>query len=189
MLFNASIRFTSCQLCALDPLIYKPLSENTWKRWERTMKGEITFPSGTALVAWNDASDSQRNLARLLDQLMDRRPFLQVDQFDGIYRKLKRTEPEDPEAQGILVVVVTPEPWQIEGRPSRNCSIDWLDSSMVESQKDVQAAIDNMLERLNFYDRILEIQTHLFNTEQQGMTELAYEIPIPAEFRTQPQPA
>ena len=182
--FRALMRFTSCRTSAMDPVIYEPLDNNqTWKRWERTMKGEVTVASGQILIAWEMATDRQKNLARMLDQLLDERPFLNVDQFDGIYNRIRRTDPKNPEATGILVMVVTPETWQAEGKPSRQCSIDWLDSSEVETQEDVEDTVNRMLDRLSFYREILESNTFLFNTEEGGFTELAYEIPIPGELQ------
>ena len=188
--FRANMRFTSCTRTAMDPVIYEPLDDNqTWKRWERTMKGEQTVVAGTILVAWEEASKRQRNLARTLDQLLDERPFLQVDLFDDLFQRLRRQDSEEPDAQGILVMVETPEPWQAEGKPTRHCSIDWLDSIEVERQEDVQVTVDRMLERLDFHEQILAIRTFLINTEDGGYTELAYEIPIPAEFQPQLQTA
>lgn len=182
--FKAHMRFTSCRTSALDPVIYEPLDDNhTWKRWERTMKGEVTVPSGNILIDWNEATDRQKNLARMLDQLLDERPFLKVDQFDGIYSRIRRNDPQNPEPIGVLLMVVTPEPWQVEGKPSRQCSIDWLDVSEAETQQDVESAAGEMLDRLSFYEQILEINTFLFNTEEGGFTELAYEIQVPGELQ------
>lgn len=176
---NASIRFTSSVSAAFDPVIYEELTDRSWKRFERTMRGEKTVVSGHILHRWETATGRQHNLARTLDRLLDERPFLQVDLFEGIYRQLSEVNPTEPAPQGVLVMVVTPEPWQHQDRPSRQCSIDWRDATDIQTKTDVQTVADTMLDRLSFYPQILEIRTYLIDTEEGGITELAYEIPLP----------
>lgn len=179
---KAGIRFTSART-AMDPVAYEPLDDNkTWRRLERTMKGEKTVASGNILIEWEKATARQRTLAQVLDRILDERPFLTVNQFDGIYKRLRSDEPKNPDQLGLLLIMVTPEPWQRKGKPSRSCSIDWIDGSQNQGQETVQTAIDQMLEDLSFHKEILEVRTMLINTDENWFTELDYVIPVPDEF-------
>ncbi|MBN8867324.1 MAG: hypothetical protein J0H98_07205 [Solirubrobacterales bacterium] len=181
---RASLSFAGCRRVAARPVVYEPLDDNntTWKRFERTMKGETRFPGGPPFVPWDEATPRQRCFANLLDRVLDHRPFLEVDLFDDIHRRLRANDMEPPETTGVLVLVVTPEPWQRDGIASRECSIGWLDSGEIESQQDIEVTVNTTLEEMSFHKPILEIKTFLFNTEEGDFTELAYEIPIPGEL-------
>lgn len=183
-LINATIRFTGCRSCAMDPITYPELETELgrWKRFERTMNGERKGPNGTYLTDWETASDRQKRLAGALDRLVDSRPFLNVGLFDGIYERFRHIDPVEPEPQGILIMVVIPEPWQRDGVPSRHCSIDWIDAGTVTGQTEIQQRVDLMLEDLSYIKEILEIRTYLIDTESGGTTELGYEIPIPGQL-------
>lgn len=183
---NATLQFTFSRPTT-DPIVVKPqedVTAGTWRRFQRTMKGEFTGTFRPYLLAWDDAPPRTKTLAVVIDELADERRWHEVQVLTGLLDVVKPRgegeQPEPPVEVGVLVCCRHKDTWNRE-KPGKGASLNWLDGAIYASDPSaLKAGVEQTLGTVHDWMEFHSIECFTVNTAMASLTPLEYDGPVPS---------